>query len=127
MISTQQLSDPERGGRDSRDVPDLNDPAFVANPFPALARLRAAAPVHAVTLPEGRRAWLVTRFEDAARLFKDPRILTVPPPGHAQAMVAPIATRLVRPNMLQMEPPDHARLRGLVSRAFTPRFVEGLR
>lgn len=127
MISTQQLRDPERGGRDRHDVPDFNDPAFVANPFPALARLRAAAPVHAVTLPEGRRAWLVTRFEDAARLFKDPRVSTVPPPGHAQAMVAPIAMRLTRPNMLQMEPPDHARLRGLVSRAFTPRFVEGLR
>jgi cytochrome P450 len=130
MISTQQPgedSDPARDGLDGHDVPDFDDPAFLANPFPALARLRAAGPVHAMTLSEGRRAWLVTRFEDATRLFKDPRVSTMAPPGLAPVLQSSISMRLVRPSMLEMDPPDHARLRGLVSRAFTPRFIEGLR
>lgn len=130
MISTQQHADPDAPALPDRGVlddDDFRDPGFLADPFPVLARLRAAAPVHPITLPGGRRAWLVTRFQDASRLLKDPRVSTLPPPGHAAVARSAFSLRLARPSMLETDPADHARLRGLVSRAFTPRYVEGLR
>lgn len=100
---------------------------FLANPFPALAYLRAAAPIHRMTLPAGRHAWLVTRYEDAAQALQDPRLSTVPPPGCAPVLRSSGTMWLSRPSMLEVDVTDHKRLRGLVSRAFTPRFIEGLR
>src|SRR5690606_4932663 len=108
MISTKQHV--EASAPALNDL-DFHDPAFLANPFPALARLRATAPVHPISLPEGRRAWLVTRFEDATRIFKDPHVSTVAPPDHASVPRAPSILRLTWPSMLETDPPDHARLR----------------
>lgn len=106
---------------------DFDDPGFQANPFPVLARLRESGPIHAMALPDGRRAWLVTRFEDATRLLQDARISTVPPLDHLPVWRSPALMRLSQPSMLSVDALDHQRLRGLVSRAFTPRFIEGLR
>ncbi len=109
------------------------DPAFRANPYSAYARLRAADPVHRVTLPGDRGAWLVTRYEDAAAILRDERftsdwrnaltpeqIAQVPPP------VLEVA-KLLKSNVLYRDPPDHARLRALVSKAFTPRLIGQMR
>jgi hypothetical protein len=41
---------------------DLFDPAFKANPYPTYSELRTSAPVHRITLPDGRGVWLVTRY-----------------------------------------------------------------
>jgi cytochrome P450 len=124
MISTKQhVAD----GTPEPEGIDFDDPAFLANPFPALARLRATGPVHAITLPEGRRAWLVTRFADATRLLRAPSVSTVAPPGHEPLLQSSIMMRLSHPSMFDVDMADHARLRGLVSKAFTPRFIEGLR
>src|SRR5215212_6466994 len=52
-------------------TPDLASPQFKADPYPFYARLRADAPVWRTTLPDKRAAWLVTRYEDVARVLKD--------------------------------------------------------
>jgi cytochrome P450 PksS len=111
---------------------NLASPAFKANPYPFYARLRAEAPVHAMTLPDKRTAWLVTRYDDVVgvlkdeRLIKDKRIALTP----AQAARQPWIPGLLKPlerNMLDLDPPDHTRLRGLVHTAFAPRLIENLR
>jgi cytochrome P450 len=140
MISTQQhvedststpvgdaaMHRPARGAIPEAGL-DFDAPGFRANPFPVLARLRESGPIHAMTLPNGTPAWLVTRFEDASRVLQDARCSTVPPPDHLPVWRSPAIMRLSEPSMLSVDLLDHKRLRGLVSRAFTPRFIEGLR
>lgn len=108
------------------------DPAFVADPYPALARLREQAPL---LYDERTNQWLVSRHTDVNALLRDRRLgrsyLHVatheawgrtPPPADQ----APFWD-LLSVQMIDMEPPDHTRLRRLVTRAFTPRTVDGLR
>ena len=52
---------------------DLTSPAFRADPYPTYARWRAEAPVCRVKLPDKQTAWLVTRYDDAVTVLKDPR------------------------------------------------------
>jgi cytochrome P450 len=85
-----------------------------------------------VTLPDRQAAWLITRYDDVAAALKDERFaknraaaLTT-----EQAAKQPWVPRMFRPlmrNMLDLDPPDHTRLRSLVHRAFTPRLVEQMR
>jgi cytochrome P450 len=98
------------------------DPAFVADPYPTYHRLRAEDPVHHSPLG----FWVLTRYEDVMAALRDPRLAK-------EAIAAFVAARFGAPipamglSMLDRDPPDHTRLRGLVSKAFTPRVVEGLR
>ncbi|MDX6382129.1 MAG: hypothetical protein QOI57_3153 [Rubrobacteraceae bacterium] len=111
---------------------DLFSPDFKANPYPAYAQLRSTAPIHRVTLPDGRAIWLVTRYEDVAAVFKDERFVkdwrsAVTPEQLAQIPPIPEVMKPLSRNMLDMDPPDHERLRALVSKAFTPRLIERMR
>jgi pimeloyl-[acyl-carrier protein] synthase len=98
------------------------DPAFVADPYPTYRRLRAEDPVH--KSPMG--FWVLTRYDDVVAALRDPRLAK-------EAIAAFVAARFGAPvaitgfSMLDRDPPDHTRLRSLVSKAFTPRVVEGLR
>jgi len=98
------------------------DPAFVADPYPTYHRLRAEEPVHHSPLG----FWVLTRYEDVVMALRDPRLAK-------EAIAAFVAARFGAPvpamglSMLDRDPPDHTRLRSLVSKAFTPRVVEGLR
>jgi cytochrome P450 len=98
------------------------DPEFLADPYPMYHRLRAEDPVH--HSPMG--FWVLTRYDDVAAALRDPRLAKEP-------LAAFVAARFGYPgpatglSMLDRDPPDHTRLRGLVSKAFTPRVVEGLR
>jgi unspecific monooxygenase len=107
-------------------------PAFIADPYPVLARLRAE---HPVIHDPATNQWLVSRFADVGALLRDKRLGRsyvhvasheefgrTPPP----AWQAPFEASQ-RLQLIDMEPPDHTRLRRLVSTAFTPRTVEGLR
>src|SRR3712207_3219947 len=112
--------------------PDLASPRFKANPYPFYARLRAEAPVWRTTLPDRRAAWLVTRYEDVARVLKDDTFakdkLNAMDPGQpARTPWVPGFLKPLERNMLDLDDPDHARLRALVSKAFTPRLIERLR
>lgn len=109
---------------------DIADPSFKADPYPFFARARAEAPIKRVRV--GRRpAWLVTRYDDVERLLRDDRFVkdraAVDARGRRSGWWAP---RLLRPllrNMLDLDEPDHRRLRSLVQGAFTPRRVDDLR
>ena len=103
-----------------------------ANPYPFYERLRAESPVHRVMLPGRKTAWLVTRYADAEGVLKDARFAKDRfnvSDGDAAAWM-PWMPGFVRPltrNMLDVDNPDHARLRSIVSKAFTPPRIEQMR
>ena len=102
------------------DPPDLASPRFKANPYPFYARLRAEAPVWRTTLPDKRTAWFVTRYEDAARVLKDAafakdRMNAMDEEQRAKTPWVPGFLKPLERNMLDLDDPDHARLRALVS------------
>ncbi|TDC09187.1 cytochrome P450 [Streptomyces sp. 8K308] len=109
--------------------PGLFDRGFAADPYPAYAWLREHAPVHRAVLPSGVEAWLVTRYADARRALADPRLSKNPgrhsAAEHATGRVGIPGERdaNVMTHLLNIDPPDHTRLRRLVSAAFTPRRV----
>lgn len=93
------------------------------NPHAFYEPLRSTEPLLYV---EGLNAWVLTTYEDALWLLKDPRFIkdaqkVFSLEGRQQEM----ASRMR--NMLMVDPPDHTRLRSLVSKAFTPRMIEQLR
>jgi len=108
------------------------DPAFLADPYPAYAELRAKGRVQYF---EPTNQWLVPHHADVSALLRDRRLgrtyqhrftheefgRTAPPAEHE-----PFHT-LNDHGMLDLEPPDHTRIRRLVSKAFTPRTVERLK
>ncbi len=105
---------------------------FVANPYPVYAALRELGPIH---YDARSNLWLVTRHVDVTALLRDRRF------GRTYLHLATHAEmgrpdeppeqapfwNVNRNGMLDREPPDHTRLRNLVSKAFTPRTVEQLR
>lgn len=111
---------------------DLASPEFKADPYPFFARLRETAPVCRVILPGRQTAWLITRYDDVAAALKDGRFAKDPNNALTpdQAARQPWVPKMFRPltrNMLDLDLPDHTRLRGLVQKAFTPRLVERMR
>ena len=113
-------------------APDLASPAFKANPYPFYARLRAETPVWRTSLPDKRVAWLVTRYDDVAGVLKDDtfakdKLNAMNPEQQAKTPWIPGFLKPLERNMLDLDNPDHARLRALVSKAFTPRLIERLR
>ena len=106
---------------------DITTRHFKADPFPFYARLRAEEPVYRAKL--GRQdAWLVTRYDDVLALLKDERFSKDPATRTgSQAKQQPWMPGFLKPlrrNMLDLDDPDHARLRALVHKAFTPARVE---
>ncbi|MGW1895156.1 cytochrome P450 family protein [Streptomyces sp. NPDC002004] len=105
---------------------DLKD-ELIGDPYDVLRRLREAAPVHRIAGPNGDPAWLVTRYDDVREALADPRLSLNKKhaaQGHYQGFSLPPA---LDANLLNMDPPDHTRIRRLVGRAFTPRRVAQLR
>jgi cytochrome P450 len=114
-----------------RDV-NITSAEFKADPYPFYARLRAEAPVYRVVLPDKRPAWLLTRYDDVAAALKDERLVKdrANAMSREQLTKQPWAPAFIRPierNMLCVDGPDHARLRALVHKAFTPRRIEDMR
>jgi hypothetical protein len=103
------------------------DPAFIADPYPFYRRLREAAPV--LKTPQG--FWLITRYEDIALVLRDKRFGkdfagNMQRRYGADRMSEPAVASLAK-TMLVQDPPDHTRLRGLVTKAFTARRVADMR
>ncbi|MDQ0953278.1 cytochrome P450 [Streptomyces phaeochromogenes] len=106
---------------------DLLTDGLLTHPYAVYDRLRDTAPVHRVTGPDGSPAWLVTRYDDVREALADP-LLSLDKrhalPGGYKGFALPPA---LDANLLNMDPPDHTRIRRLVGRAFTTRRVEQLR
>ncbi|SDY71339.1 hypothetical protein SAMN05661080_04374 [Modestobacter sp. DSM 44400] len=102
---------------------DLTDPAVVADPYPAFAAARAQAPVQ---WHEGLGLWLAFSHAQANAVLRDRRL------GRLWSDRVPAqrfeSFNLIHRNaILEMEPPDHTRLRHLISTAFARGHVERLR
>jgi cytochrome P450 len=117
----------------SSPLPGLLPGPVLADPYPFYAALRAAQPVLRVPLPgEGPGVFVLTRHADCHAVLRDPRFSVDRSRAAVvranrdrlplQLIEGPGALR----SMLLMDPPDHTRVRGLVSKAFTPRRVAAL-
>jgi len=104
-------------------------PGFTDDPYPQYAALRAAAPVYQHPLG----FWLLTCYDDVSWLLRaslsveDRNIAAGPFLALREQLYGEAVTRPRRVSMLDRDPPDHTRLRRLVSKAFTPRAVQALR
>jgi cytochrome P450 len=124
---------PARTPRTADAVVEL-DETFFADPYAVYAWLREERPVARARTPMGLPVWLVTRYDDARRALTDPR-LSKDATRFAQVLdrhTVPSERRIVFAqelgrHMLSSDPPDHTRLRKLVSRAFTVRAIAGMR
>jgi cytochrome P450 len=101
----------------------LASPEFKANPFPFYAQLRREAPVYRTTLPDKRTAWLITRYDDVVEVLKNGRF-SKDKASARQPFWMPSMFKPLTQNMLDLDDPDHTRLRGLVHTVFTPRLIE---
>ncbi|WP_449354657.1 cytochrome P450 family protein [Virgibacillus natechei] len=99
--------------------------AFTPNPYPAYAQLREEEPVARVRLPDGQYAWIITRYEDALEALKSQKFIKdftkLTDNGDANE------SSVFSENMLFADLPEHKRLRGLVSKSFTPQMIERYR
>ncbi|MEV6673366.1 cytochrome P450 [Streptomyces sp. NPDC051162] len=101
--------------------------AMTTDPYGTYAKLREAGPVQRIAGSDGRPAWLVTRYDDVRQCLADPRLSLDrrnAKPGNYSGFSLPPA---LDANLLNMDPPDHTRVRRLVVKAFTPGRVDKLR
>jgi cytochrome P450 len=111
----------------------LVSPEFVANPYPLLARLRQEEPVY---WSDGIGGWLLTRYDDILISFKQTthysnenrlgKAVEYLPPER-RAKFKPFEDHYATKGLLHSDPPDHTRLRALVTREFTVMIVEKMR
>ena len=132
---TSTLPEPEpTASPDPRPVFDPFDPRWSSDPFTLYADLRERAPIHKNALG----FWVVARHADCLAVLRDRRAssdsLNIAVERMPEGFRTPVAVDdPVAAAMLEMrpflfrDPPDHTRLRSLVSKAFTPKVVESLR
>ncbi len=99
------------------------DPKFIADPYPTYRQLRERDPYHPSPLTG---ALVLSKYEDIDAVLRDYKMFSSerePARSRDPQGVADRVERELQPSMLSLDPPDHTRLRGLVSRAFTPRQV----
>ncbi|MCE2476247.1 MAG: cytochrome P450, partial [Alphaproteobacteria bacterium] len=93
---------------------DPTSPSTRHDPYGLYDQLRRKDPVHRMRL---LKAWALTRYEDVDRLLRDHKRFTSEGRNYGYSSYL---------TMLDFDPPKHTRLRGLVSKAFTPRAIEKL-
>lgn len=107
------------------------EPGFIEDPYTQYAAMRAADPIHRTPL----EFWVLFRYDDILRFLKDPSLSVEDKNAHPTAidqMIQNVIGDREQENrgersMLSRDPPDHTRLRKLVTKAFTPRVIEELR
>lgn len=111
------------------DVTDLLEPTLTQNPFGYFERLRDHAPVHW----NGRhKAWIISRYDDVANGFRDPRLKSnrIKPQREKvpadQAATVGRTLKILESWMVFQDDPEHRRLRSIVHKAFTPQVIANL-
>ncbi len=109
--------------------PDLGSDAFYADPYPTYHQLRGYEPVHWSPQWGG---WLLTRYADVVNMLRDPQKFSNV--GRMSTFLSQLPEQIreeMRPfedhfkqGLINSDPPDHTRIRGLLNKAFTPRRVE---
>ncbi|MFE3115601.1 cytochrome P450 family protein [Streptomyces niveus] len=130
----------EEAPMDQDSSPLELDDAFVQDPYAVYAKLAPEGSVHRVRMPPGvpvcggLPVWLIIGYEAVRSALADPRLSTDlnrmdglfaqnEPDNNRRAGFSPA----IASHMLNSDPPDHTRMRKLVSKAFTSRAVEALR
>ena len=129
------MTQPTPSDADNLSIAALRDPAVRANPYPFYARLRSQTPVHWDDAAGTGGGWVLTRHADVMAALRDPRVTAerLDAPQNAEWLpeeyreAARQVFRAMPHQLLFLDPPDHTRLRGLISKAFTPRLVEAWR
>jgi len=102
-------------------VYDLFDPRVMADPYPHYARLRDEHPLH---YNERLDHYVLSRYDDVLSATRNPKIYS-----SAQGLT-PIKNEIdqlgLAPTFIMMDPPDHSRLRRLITSAFTPETIRAL-
>ena len=100
------------------------------DPPPALTQLRDDLPVAPLAFPDGPPGWLITRYDDVRTALADPRLSSRRPHLNSHVRASLITTQemaALRPSdLLTSDPPEHTRLRRLVTRQFTARRMNQL-
>ena len=104
------------------------EPGYIENPWPHLAELRKADPVHHLLTGQ----WGLFRYDDVFALLRDPELSVDDMKANLDDLQRSVLFEDMQPedfnrSILNIDPPDHTRLRRLVSKAFTPRTIEALR
>lgn len=106
---------------------DFRDPIYRSNPYPLLAQLRETDPVHQSPLG----FWVITRYQDVNALNRDTRLGRDLRQWNGYQLLRPYLAdspleRCVEQWMFSLDGSDHARLRRLVSYAFTPKIIQAM-
>ncbi len=111
----------------------LDTPEFRQDPYPTYAKLRADEPVAPIDLPAvlSGPSLMVTRYDDVMAVLKDPRVSNerrkiMPPrkPSAVKINLMPGVVDALMKSMVLVDDPDHARLRTLVHKVFTPNMIQ---
>ena len=111
---------------------DVNDPAFIADPYPVLNAIREATPIF---WNDDTQQWTLTRFADVSETLRDRRLGRSYSHLYSHAQVGrsepdprwAAFQQHERWSLLCLEPPDHTRIRRLVAKVFTPKAVAAMR
>ncbi|MCP5095163.1 MAG: cytochrome P450 [Chloroflexi bacterium] len=109
---------------------DLFSPIFKADPFETFAQMRQDDPIYAHQAPNGTINWYITRYDDVVAVLKDNVHFCKDVQNASDNIKKPKRGTIhqsINKNMLFSDPPDHTRLRALVTQAFTPRRIEQVR
>lgn len=105
-------------------------PTYMEDPYPTLARLRAAEPVH---WSPDLGAWVITSYAECLRILQDDDSFSSDPVKSGGEFGESVARRRAESPlgaaaiMGNSDPPEHNRLRAIVNRAFTPRAIAAVR
>lgn len=111
----------------------INSPAFVADPYEVFGEMRNEEPV---LWSEGIGGWILTRYDDIVVSFKETSSFSNEGrlaqsvehlTGQSRERLAKFESHYRTKGLLHSDPPDHTRLRALVTKAFTPRVIETLK
>jgi hypothetical protein len=117
--------------RDGKDLYGLVSPEIFYNPHPLYHMLRYSEPVHFSPV---LNAWVLTRYDDVIAAFKDPRLSNALRRAAGTAKLPPDLRKKMEPIdrflllwVLNLDDPEHHRLRVLLSKAFTPKVMSAMR
>jgi cytochrome P450 len=114
---------------------NFEDPLFHANPELTFMELRHKAPIQKIILNDDFPIWLISKFDDAVNVLRDPRFIKSPnnlktlhsEPSERKTKETTSSYILRRFHMLANDPPEHTRLRGFAQKAFTPKIATRMR
>lgn len=97
----------------------MHHPRFHQDPYPSYAAIRSTCPVQPVPGPDGKVSYLITGYAEAKEALADARLSK----DSAAFFAGKASRRRLHPavarTMLASDPPQHTRLRALVTKAFT--------